>query len=379
MEEKRKKITEAARRVVVKLGSAVLAGEDRSGAVGDADVLSSLASGIHSLKARGIEVVIVSSGAIAMGMTALALKKRPASIPEIQAVAAIGQSGLMTRYEAAFNVHSEKVAQVLLTHDDIADRKRFLNARNTLLTLLGFGVIPIINENDTVATEELKFGDNDALAALTTNLVEADLLLILTDIDGLHDKNPAIDPTARRIALVENVDRLRSASFGAETSRLGTGGIVTKIEAARKAAHFGAATIVASGFEPDIIGRALAGEDAGTLFLPMEDRLTSKKHWIAFSTRPTGRVFVDDGARAALLDGKKSLLPSGVVRVDGAFESGEVVHLVDAGGMEFARGITNYSSDEINAIRGRKTAEIEALLGYRVYDEVVHRDNLVVL
>lgn len=379
MEELRKNIAGAAKRVVVKLGSAVLAGSAPDGGAGSPDVLAFLAEGIHSAKAEGREMVIVSSGAIAMGMATLGLQKRPKSIPEIQATAAVGQSGLMTRYESVFARHSEKVAQILLTHDDIADRKRFLNARNTLLTLLGLGVIPVINENDTVATEELKFGDNDALAALATNLVEADLLLILTDIDGLHDKNPAFDETAKRIALVENVDRLKPLNFGNETSRLGTGGIVTKIEAARKAAHFGAATIVASGFEPDIIGKALSGEDVGTLFLPMEDRLTSKKHWIAFSTRPTGRVFVDDGARAALLDGKKSLLPSGITRVDGTFEAGEVVHLVDNKGMEFARGITNYSSDEIDSIRGKKSTEIEALLGYRVYDEVVHRDNLVVL
>ncbi|MEE8574673.1 MAG: glutamate 5-kinase [Thermodesulfobacteriota bacterium] len=384
MKDLRKKITKDAKRIIIKLGSSVLVGDVRYGTgrlVEDPEnpTLNSLMAEVSLIIEEGKEVIIVSSGSVALGMKNLEIEKRPTSIPEMQAVAAVGQGILMDFYRKHFSALGRKVAQVLLTHDDLSDRKRFLNARNTISALLNLGVIPIINENDTVAVEEIKFGDNDTLAALVTNLVEADLLVMLTNIDGLYDKNPVHDETAKRIPLVKDVDHLKVHKFGDETSHFGTGGITSKIEAARKAAHFGIATIVADGFDRDPITRTLNGEDVGTLFLPREDRLTSKKHWIAFSTRPMGRVFIDDGAKTALSEGKKSLLPSGITTVDGVFESGEVVHLVDSVGMEFARGITNYSSKEIETIRGHKSSEIEGLLGYSVFDEVVHRDNLVIL
>ncbi|HHL40593.1 MAG TPA: glutamate 5-kinase [Deltaproteobacteria bacterium] len=346
---------------------------------GDAGGLDALAAQVRGLKERGMEVAVVTSGAVALGVRRLGLGGRPVSIPRRQAVAALGQSALMSLYERAFAAVGERAAQVLLTHDDMGGRRRFINAKNTLTALFELGIVPVINENDTVAVEEIKYGDNDTLAALVTNLIEADLLVILSDIDGLYDRNPRRCADARRIPLVENVDELRLDEAASRAGPLGSGGIASKVEAARKAAHFGAATVIANGLEEDVLLRVASGEDRGTLFLPREEKLTSKKHWIAFSTRPTGRIFVDDGAKTALVEGGKSLLPSGVRRVDGQFEAGEVVHCVDMAGMEFARGVANYGSGEIEAIKGRKSSEISAILGYSVYDEVIHRDNLVVL
>ncbi len=366
-----KELIKSARRVVIKIGSAVLAGSP--------GVFERVAGDVKFLKATGREVVIVTSGAVALGMKALGLNERPATIPEIQAVASAGQLNLMFNYKKAFSSAGLLMGQVLLTHDDFSDRKRFLNARNTALTLLGMGIVPVINENDTVATEEIKLGDNDELSALVTNLVNADLLVILTDIDGLHDRDPRVDREARRIPIVTDVDALCGDSFCSEAGPLGSGGMRTKTLSARTAAHFGVPTVVASGLDHEVIKKIFEGKSPGTFFMPMEQSLTSRKHWIAFSSRPTGRVFVDDGARKALLEGKKSLLPSGIVDVDGEFESGEVVHCVDSGGMEFARGLTNYSSAEIRLIKGARSAEIERKLGYKVYDEVIHRDNLVVI
>jgi len=375
MKDLRKGILRKARRIVVKVGSAVVAAPPVEGR----DIFARLASEINYLKETGHEVAIVSSGAIALGVRKLGLKERPVAIPERQAVAAVGQGSLMACYDAAFSSAGCHVAQVLLTHDDLGSRKRFLNARNTLTTLLRFGIVPVINENDTVAVEEIKFGDNDALSALATNLIEADLLIILSDIDGLFDKDPKAHKDAKKLQLVEDVDSAGLDRLTSSTNALGTGGIVSKCEAARKAAHYGAATIIANGNTPGVLSAIFSGEDTGTLFLPKEDRLTSKKHWIAFSARPSGRVFVDDGAREALLAKGRSLLPSGIKAVDGAFDAGEVVHCVDSKGMEFARGLTNYSSSEIQRIKGMKTAELVKVLGYKVYDEVIHRDNLVVL
>lgn len=374
MKDLRKKIIKKVKRIVVKVGSAVVA----AGPVDGRDIFARLASDIHEIKSAGKEAAIVSSGAIALGIKRLGLKERPSTIPERQAVAAVGQGSLMAFYDSAFSKAGETVAQVLLTHEDIGSRSRFLNARNTLLTLLRLGITPVINENDTVAVEEIKFGDNDALSALTTNLIEADLLVILSDIDGLFDKDPKCNPEAKKVPLVKDIDSIADGLTNS-TNSLGTGGILSKCEAARKAAHFGIPTIIANGNSPGVLARIISGEDDGTLFLPKEDRLTSRKHWIAFSTRPSGRVFVDEGAKEALLKGGKSLLPSGIKEVDGTFDAGEVVHCVDLKGMEFARGVANYSSSEIHKIKGLKTIELEKVLGYKVYDEVIHRDNLVVL
>ena len=378
----RKEIIGSAKRVVVKVGSAVVTGihayiDDPKAAPVSEGIFSRLAEEIHGAKERGVEVVIVSSGSIALGLKKIDMGGRPSTIPERQAVAALGQTSLMALYESAFGPFKTMTAQLLLTGDDLADRRRFLNARNTLTTLLGLGVVPIINENDTVAVDEIKFGDNDNLSALVTNLVEADLLIILTDIDGVFDRDPKGDASAKLIGVVEDVDSL-DVDWG-KAGRLGTGGIRSKVEAAKKAAHFGAATVIANGFTDGVIGKVLGGENVGTLIMPEEDRLTSKKHWIAYSTRPSGRLFMDDGAKKALTVGGKSLLPSGIKKVEGTFDAGEVVHCVDMEGMEFARGVANYSSAETLKIMGRKSAEIEGVLGYRVYDEVIHRDNLVVL
>jgi len=367
----RKKIIDGARRVVLKIGSAVLAG--------DKDIFKRVARDVAALKAEGREVVIVTSGAVALGMKALGLAERPATMPETQAVASAGQLNLMFNYKKAFTGAKLLMGQVLLTHDGLSDRKRFLNARNTALTLLKMGIVPVINENDAVATDEIKLGDNDELSALVINLVNADILIILTDIDGLYDRDPRDNPGAVRIPLVSNVDELCVDAACTGAGPLGSGGMRSKTAAARKAAHFGAATIVASGLDNEVISKIFTGDSIGTIFMPAEHKLTSRKHWIAFSSRPTGRVIVDDGARAALSHGKKSLLPSGILGVDGVFETGEVIHCVDTKGMEFARGLTNYNSDEIKSIKGLKSRDIEEKLGYRVYDEVIHRDNLVVL
>ena len=379
----RKRLVKKARRVVVKIGSSVLMGEgEGTGRLPSAAsrVFSDIAKEVHGAKNAGKQVVVVSSGAIALGMRKLSLNKRPSSIPERQAIAAVGQVALMTEYGVAFKKRGEKVAQILLTHDDFANRTRFLNARNTITALLSSGIVPIVNENDTVAVEEIKFGDNDSLSALTTNLVEAELLVILSDIDALYDKDPKADPCAVKIPLVEDIDGfLKSADFSSSTSLHGTGGIRSKLLAAKSAAHNGCATIIASGAEKGVLAKVLSGVDIGTLILPKEDRLTSKKHWIAYSSRPVGRIFVDHGARLALIDKGKSLLPSGVVKVDGTFDAGDVIHCVDSKGMEFARGVVNYSSLDIERIKGLKTGEIEKVLGYMVYGEVIHRDNLVVL
>ncbi len=373
----RKKIIKNAKRMVLKIGSAVLVGHDEDG-LNDA-VFIDIARDISEIKRSGKDIVLVTSGAIAVGMKKMGLKRKPKSIPEKQAVAALGQSSLMTLYEGAFAPLGLKVAQVLLTHDDLADRKRFLNARNTLLTLFAYDIIPIVNENDTVAVDEIKFGDNDNLAALVTNLVEADLLIMLTDIDGLFDRDPRKEKEARLVPVVDDVDHIILDWAGKVNSLYGTGGMLSKVQAARKAAHFGVPTLVANGTRKGAVKRVLSGVEEGTIFLPKEDRLTSRKHWIAFSAKPSGRVFIDDGAMAALVKKGKSLLPSGIIKVDGRFDTGEVVHCVDRSGREFARGISNYNSSEIERIKGVKTTEIEKVLGYRYYDEVINRDNLVVL
>src|SRR3989337_3425777 len=368
----RKEIIKKTRRIVIKIGSAVLAEEGHDGV--DESIFSRLAKDVLSIKDKR-EIVVVSSGAIAIGMKRLGLKEKVKSIPEKQAVAAIGQGSLMAIYEKVFSPVKIRVAQVLLTHDDLSDRHRFLNAKNTLQTLLEYNAIPIINENDTVAVDEIKFGDNDNLSALVTNLVEADLLVILTDIDGLYDIDPKKDKKAKLISTVENADSLATELGG--VGAFGTGGMASKVEAAKKTAHFGIPTIVANGRNPGTLISIFNSRECGTLFLPMEDRLTSKKHWIAFSARPTGRIFVDDGAKEAILKKGKSLLPSGITRVDGTFESGEVIHCVDQSGREFARGVVNYSSAEGEKIKGGKTTDIEKVLSYKNYDEVIHMDNLV--
>lgn len=372
----RKTLLAKVHRLVLKVGSRVLTDKGRSLSQ---KVFDRLAQEITAVKKRGYEIVIVSSGAIAAGMARLGLAEKPRTMPQKQAAAAIGQSALMWNYERAFSFYGEKVAQVLLTRDDLSNRNRFLNARNTLLTLLGMGVIPVINENDTVVVEEIKFGDNDNLSALVTNLVNADLLIILSDIDGLYDRDPRIFKNARLIPHVAEITEEMEKGATGTSSSISIGGMITKLQAARKAAFFGIPTILANGLIPGIMERILRAEEVGTLFAPQINKLASRKHWIAFTLRPAGKIIVDEGAKKAICQKGKSLLPSGVISVEGRFGVGEPVVLVDAQGQEFAKGLSNYGSSEINKIKGLQTKEIVDKLGYKYSDEIVHRDDLALL
>lgn len=361
----------SARRVVVKLGSGVLSG-GRDGL--DPATLRRIAAEVADARAGGREVVVVSSGAILAGRERLALKSRP-SVQLKQAAAAVGQSRLMRAWEAAFARRGLTVAQVLLTADDLRDRQRYLNARNTLLTLLRLGVVPVVNENDTVAVEEIKFGDNDGLSALVAGLVDADLLVLLTDQDGLFTDDPRKDPAA---TLVSRVRPGEEPARVGKAGPWGTGGMASKVRAARRAAGGGIAAVVANGTKPGTLAAALAGRETGTFFVPEERPLTRRRQWLAFASHPKGRITVDAGAREALTARSKSLLASGVRAVAGVFEPGDVVSLVE-GGAEFARGLCNFSAADLERIKGLKTAQIESVLGSKPADEVVHRDNLAVI
>ena len=371
-----REILKKVRRIVVKIGSRVLT-LDRNGL--DRDFMKQLAAQIARLKEEGREVIIVSSGAVAAGRKELGIAGRPKTIPQKQAAAAIGQSRLMWAYEEAFSTHNHRVAQILLTREDLSDRLRFLNARSTIETLLACGVIPIINENDTVAVDEIKFGDNDNLSALVTNLTEAEVLVILTDIDGFYDADPRIHKDARLIPLVESITRKVEQAAGGSGSTVGTGGMATKLAAAKKAAKFGVPTLMVNGKKPGIIDRSMKGEEEGTLFLAARQSLTSRKHWIAFTLRPKGRVVVDDGAVTVLSQHGRSLLPSGIVQVEGEFDRGDCIRVCGPDESEFARGIAAYSHTEVAKLLGHKSGEIETILGYKYGDEIIHRDNLVVL
>lgn len=366
------------KRIVLKIGSSILV--DAEGRL-DAKRFRALASEVAWLRSQGRQVVLVSSGAIAGGMKRLGFKKKPTMIPQLQAIAAAGQTALMHEYEKAFAKHDLLPAQILLTREDLSNRRRYLNARHAIGELLRLGVVPIINENDTVAAHEIKVGDNDNLSALVANLVEGDLLIILTDIDGVYDADPRIRKDARRLPLIENIDAtLRQGA--SDTLRAGsTGGMRTKLEAAEKAVHFGSAVVIAPGHLAKVVQKILAGEDVGTLIVPKEmgDRLSARKHWLAYTLRSAGALVVDAGARAALAERGKSLLPSGICALEGSFHQGDPVDLKEEGGAPFARGLTSYSSQELSLILGRKTTEIEKILGYKYFDEVIHRDDLVLL
>ena len=372
----RKKILGKARRIVVKVGSSILASVEKGLHY---EVFSHLTKEISDLKRQGYEIVLVSSGAIAAGMEKLGYKTRPQAITQKQATAAVGQTRLMNIYENYFSRFQQMVAQVLLTHDDLSHRRRFLNARNTLLTLLELGIIPIINENDTVAVDEIKFGDNDNLSALITNLIGADLLIILTDIEGLCDSDPRVNPNARCIPLVEDTDVDMGGIVGETKSEMSVGGMISKVKAARKASRFGIPTVVARGTKEGVLHQILKGKEIGTLILPKREALSSRKHWIAFNPKPKGDVIVDDGAKKAIVQRGKSLLPSGVVKIKGSFDRGDLVTCLGPRGKEFARGLVNYSAPELEKIKGLRSDQIESTLGYKYSDEVIHRDNLVVL
>jgi glutamate 5-kinase len=360
----------AVRRIVVKIGSRLIA-EDTDGRT------AVLAREARQLRARGVDVVIVSSGAIALGWRRLGLDEKPRTIPGLQAAAAVGQNRLMHAWERALAAEELVAGQVLLTHDDVRNRRRYLNARLALGELLLRRAVPVINENDTVSVDEIKFGDNDRLAALCTSLVEADALVILTDVDGLYDGDPARG--AKLIPEVRDIDKEAVSVAGGSMGNVGTGGMASKVEAARIAGRFGVVTLVASGRREHPVTSLLDGGDAGTLFLPSVTRLQSRKHWIAYALKPAGTIVVDAGARRALVDGKKSLLPSGVKRIIGRFGAGDPVSVVDEAGEEFARGLCAFDADEVERIAGKRSSEIATILGYASVEEVIHRDDLVLL
>lgn len=373
-----------ARRIVVKIGSRVLCGERARPALSkveggvDEARLDALCEEVAALRAAGREALVVTSGAIACGIARLGLERRPSDLPRLQAAAAAGQIALMRLYEESLSRRGLTAAQILLTHADVADRRRYLNARATLRALLDLGAVPVVNENDTVATAEIKFGDNDNLSAEIAALVEADLLILLTDVEGLYDADPRTTPGARRIALVREVGREAAPFAGDGDGAVGTGGMATKVAAAEKAARSGIRTVIAGGGRRDVVGAVLRGEDVGTLVLAHATPIAARKRWIAHTLKPKGRVVVDDGARAAIAERGKSLLPSGVREVGGAFQRGEPISVVDAAGHEVARGLSSYDSADLARIAGKRSEEAREILGF-AYEEAIHRDDLVVL
>jgi glutamate 5-kinase len=365
-----------AKRLVVKVGSSLVT----NGGQGlDHGALTRWVLQIAALRKLGREVILVSSGAIAEGMQRLGWKKRPSAVHELQAAAAVGQMGLIEAYESRFRQHGLLTSQILLTHEDLADRKRYLNARSTLRTLLELGVVPIINENDTVATDEIRFGDNDTLGALVTNLVEADALIILTDQSGLYSADPRKDPTATLIRDAVAGSAELEAMAGGAGSEIGLGGMLTKVIAAKRAARSGAHTVIASGREENVLERLVNGEKVGTLLRAATPTLAARQQWMADHLQVRGRLTLDAGAVKALRESRRSLLPIGVSAVSGEFERGEVVGCCDEAGLEIARGLVNYSASEARRIVRTPSAEIEQKLGYIDEPELIHRDNLVLL
>ncbi|MBI4683750.1 MAG: glutamate 5-kinase [Nitrospirae bacterium] len=364
------------KRIVVKIGSNILANE-KDGL--DAKRISSIAGDVAELQNMGYDVILVSSGAIAAGMKKLGLKEKPKDIQLKQAAAAAGQSNLIWAYEKGFGGYGKQVAQILLTSDDFSDRKRYINSKNTLLTLLSYGIIPIVNENDTVATDEIKFGDNDNLASLVAGLIDAERLIILSDVDGLYSSDPKKGYKAVLMETVEEITPEIEAIAGGTGSIVGTGGMYSKIIAAKRAVSNGITVNIINGKKSGLITALLKGKPHGTEFKSKKEKLSARKGWIVYGSRVKGSLYVDAGAVKALIHGGKSLLPSGIVSVSGIFETGDAIHCVNPEGRKIAKGITNYSSSEINKIKGKNTTEVEKILGYKYSDEVIHRDNLVVL
>lgn len=362
-------------RWVVKIGSALLTNDGQGLA---REAMKGWVSQMAELRRQGVEVVLVSSGAVAEGMMRLGWKKRPAALHELQAAAAVGQMGLVQAYEQLFQQDGLHTAQILLTHDDLSNRKRYLNARSTLRTLVGLGVVPVINENDTVATDEIRFGDNDTLAAMVANLIEADLLVILTDQQGMYTKDPRQHPDAVLISeeRAENNALLAMAGGGGV---LGRGGMITKVRAARLAARSGAATWIVSGRIDNVLLRLRAAEQVGTLLLPSTAPVTARKQWLAGQLQSRGRLTIDAGAVRVLRESGRSLLPVGVKHVEGRFQRGELVTCVDENGEEVAKGLVNYGAEEAQVIMGRSTDKIGELLGYIDEPELIHRDNLILV
>ncbi len=361
---------------MIKIGSNILAHDD---AGLDVRRIGAISRDISDLQDKGHEVVVVSSGAIAAGMIKLGLKTKPKDIKLKQAAAAVGQSSLMWAYERSFTKFGKIVAQVLLTRDDFSDRKRYINSKNTLLTLLSHRVLPIINENDTVSTDEIKFGDNDHLASLVASLVEAERLIILSDVEGLYTQDPRTGAEAKLIEYVAEITPEIEEKAGGAGSIAGTGGMYSKILAAKRAVNNGIIVHIVTGKKEGVVTSLLEGKRAGTLFNPVETKLPSRKGWIAYGSRAKGSLLIDDGAVKALTEGGKSLLPSGITSVEGEFDTGDAVYCVDSRGNRIAKGLTNYSSSEIKKIKGKKTSQIEGVLGYKYSEEAIHRDNLVLI
>ena len=371
----RREVIEAARTIVIKIGTNVLSRPDDTLNV---ERIATLAHQIHQLRSRGFRVVVVSSGAVGAGIGLLGLHRRPTDLPHLQAAAATGQAHLIRLYDDALREHGYHAAQMLLTANDFRHRGRYLNLRNTLNTLFEYGVVPIVNENDTVSVHEIKFGDNDRLAAMVTNLLESPLLVILTNVDGLYDGDPKL-PESRRLSLIDQWDDSVMDFATSATSSRGTGGMRSKLEAVRMATTVGECVIIANGADDHVFDRIIAGEDVGTLFLAKGATMPAWKRWIGFTVTPQGRLELDSGAVDAVRNRGRSLLPIGVVQVSGKFERGELISLVDGDGNEFARGLTNYDSETVRKIQRKRTEDLEALLdGPAPYAELIHRDNLCV-
>jgi glutamate 5-kinase len=371
--QERKKVADSGRRVVIKVGSSVLT----SSRGVDLGVINRLCDEISMLREQGRQVVIVSSGAIASGIRKVGLSEMPKTIPQKQAAAAVGQSSLIQAYEEAFSHYDLKVAQILLTSDDLINRRRYLNARHTLQTLLDWGIIPVVNENDTVVVDEIKFGDNDNLSALIAQLTEADLLVALTDMDGLYDSDPRKHQNASVIPVVHRIDEQVEGFAGGQPGRLGTGGMVSKLLAAKKVTAAGVPMIIGNGRNRYVLKQIFDGEEVGTLFLPAGRRLSSKKQWIAHTLKPQGDIILDGGAAEALKSRGKSLLSTGIIGLRGEFEVGSPVRCLDNEEEVIGIGLVNYSADEIDKIKGVRSHRIEDILGYKHSDEVIHRDNFV--
>lgn len=362
------------KRIVVKIGASVISEKSRL----SPSSFKNLATQVSSLLRQRYEVIIVSSGAICAGMEVLNLKARPSDLPLLQATAAVGQNILMRKWEDTLKKEGFNVAQVLLTREDLRDRNRYLNARNTLNTLLKHSIIPVVNENDTVSVDEIKFGDNDYLSSLVATLVDADLLIILSDVNGLYEGGSISKEPFRIIKEVKKITPyIESLACGTD-KEVCVGGMSSKIEAARIATHSGIPMVLANGKSGNVLTTILKEGNIGTLFLPRE-KLISRKRWIAYGSKPSGKIIVDEGAKTALVDKKKSLLSSGILDCTGQFKTGDIVSIALLNGHEFARGLANYSSEEINRIKGLKSSMIEQVLGYKYYDEIIHRDNLVII
>ena len=364
------------KRIVVKIGSSLLT---KGGQGLDQVAITAWVKQMANLRIRGIEVILVSSGSVAEGMSRLGLKTRPTLLHELQAAASVGQRGLVRVFDDNFQQHGLHASQILLTHDDLSNRQRYLNARSTLLTLLSFGVVPVINENDTVATEEIRFGDNDTLAALVANLVEADLLIILTDQKGLFTGDPSVYPDAQLISEISVNDERLESMAGDSRSGLGRGGMSTKVRAARLAARSGAATVVAAGVVENVLEEVIAGTQLGTHFLPDIEPLVARKRWLAGHLQVKGQLVLDTGAVRVLKSEGKSLLAVGVKSVSGKFERGELVSCLSETGVEIARGLVNYGYSDALLIAGKSSSEFENILGYADDSEMIHRDNMVLI